>query len=208
MYRPATASPLILRTLCCLWLGRQGTWVWHRMTRCPFLPTSLRQHAQTNSWSTPSRGYVTDVGARAASEQKSWLFAALSPGWLPPDRKPTHRPSRLKTYLFKLHLVPWKKTTIKNKLFLKCSTWSSLFTWWIVCTQINHAIVSSRLNALNVRCNVSLDKSVRWINVMKCNISRQNHMVSVRPKFDGQNGHNVVTMWILMAWILFIMMKW
>ena len=53
---PSTASPSILRTLWCLWLGRQGTWVWHWMPRCPFLPTSLRQHAPENSWSTPSRG--------------------------------------------------------------------------------------------------------------------------------------------------------
>ena len=68
---------------------------------------------------------------------KSWLLALLAQqclNKLPTDirvaeiRHTIHR--RLKSRLLLLYLSPWKEEEEKRPL-IKCSTWSSLFVWWI-----------------------------------------------------------------------------
>ncbi len=51
-------SPLSSRTLWCPRLGLQGTWMWHWMTRCHSLLTTLWQPAPADSSSTTSGGKV------------------------------------------------------------------------------------------------------------------------------------------------------
>ena len=129
--------------------------------------------------STPSRGYVR-WGGPSCFSTKSWLFAVLAPqwNWLPTDirnAESLHNVRRDWKLICSNFILAHENTTLKKQIVSKL--WHlKQFSYLMNCMYSNEScnfwVASSRLSALNVRC---LDKSVRWINVMKYNISRQNH---------------------------------